>query len=152
MMIPSVDEILARFLKASCNGKQLSTSRRYHQVDARLRKYLEAAGHRFMDEEKVQLLGLEQAYQLDGASSRIMDAEDLLYALPDFLRDPWLMFNHWDKRTQIAQTSRLAQWVCSQRLVDSSLVSCAMIETRLAVDYARRGYTRDPRPSWGKSG
>lgn len=152
MMIPNVDEILAAFLKASCNGRQVSTARRYHQVDEQLRKYLEAAGHRFMEEDKVQLLALEQAYQLDGACSRIMDAEDLLYALPDFLRAPWLMFNHWDKRTQIAQTSRLSQWLCSRQLLDSSLVGCAMIETRLAVDYARRGYTSDPRPLWGSPG
>lgn len=152
MMIPNVDEILAGFLKTSCNGKQLSTSRRYDRVDAQLRKYLEAAGHRYMDDDKVELLGLEQAYQLDGACSRIMDAEDLLYALPDFLRDPWLMFNQWDKRTQIAQTSRLAQWLCSRRLLDSTLVGCAMIEVRLAVDYARRGFTSDSRPSWGKPG
>ncbi|WP_026820518.1 hypothetical protein [Arthrobacter castelli] len=145
MMIPNVDEILAGFLKASCNGRQLATSRRYQHVDAQLRKYLEAAGHRFLNDDKVELLGLEQAYQLDGACSRIMDAEDLLYSLPDFLRDPWLMTNNWHRRSQIAQTSRLAQWLCSQRLVDSALAGCAMIETRLAVDYARRG--PDPRPS-----
>lgn len=149
MKNPTVDEILTGFLATSCFDKQPATCSRYRRVDAQLRRYLEATGHRFLESSKVELLGLEQAYELDGACSRIMIAEDLVHALADFLREPWLLQDGNDRRSQISQTSRLAQWLCSRGLVDAQLDSCALIETRIAVEHARQGYTRDPRSSHG---
>lgn len=142
---PTVDEIFNSFLAACCINKQPATCSRYLRVDAQLRRYIEAAGHRFLESGRVELLALEQAYDLEGACSRIMCADDLLFALPDFLHEPWLMRNANDRRSQISQTSRLAQWLCSRGLVDSQLYGCAVIETRIAGEQAKQGFVRDPR-------
>lgn len=150
---PTVDQVLASFLTASSSGKQAATIARYQRIDAQLRRYLEAAGHRALEDEGVQLLAMERSFQLQGACARIMRAEDLVYALAAFLYDPWLLPEPGDRRTQISQTARLAQWVCSRGLVDSAENACAMIDFRIAADNARNNYIRDPRiPQTWKGG
>lgn len=146
MESPSVDRVLASFLAASSSGKQPATIARYQRIDAQLRRYLEVAGHRTLHKDGVHLLVMERSFQLQGACARIMRAEDLLYALASFLYDPWLLPEPGDRRTQISQTARLTQWICSRGLVNSAAHSCALIDIRIAADNARNNYTRDPRP------
>jgi hypothetical protein len=152
METPAADQVLRHFLTVSAQGKQARTVARYRRIDTHLRQFLEIEGPRFLEPPQERLLALERDVDPDGAFCRLFYAEDMVFALPAFLREPWLVPEAGDRRTQISQVSRLVHWICSHGLIDRQWYSCALIETRLAVEQARQGHTTDPRLGAGGTG
>ena len=114
-----VDQVLVRYFAASASGRHPATVERYGRVLAHLRLFLEA----------------------EGAFERILNAEQLVFALPRFLSSPWLLADFHDRLAQISLVSRLVQWLCSRELVDSRWHRHAVMQTRAAAEKARRHAT-----------
>ncbi len=133
-----VNQILARYFSVSSAGKHPATIGQYKRVLAQLQQFLEQEGDASVAPESAKLLALERQFEPDGAFGRVLGAEDLVFALPRFLSQRWLMPNFHDRLAQISLTSRLVQWLCSRELVDSRWHRHAVMQTRAAAERARR--------------
>ncbi|WP_146360974.1 hypothetical protein [Arthrobacter yangruifuii] len=135
----SVDSILNTFFTFSCVGKQTPTRARYLRVALQLRRYLEAEGADSLRDEDAALLELERSLEPEAAFARLFGAEDLAYALSGFLEPRWLLPDLQDRRTQVALTPRLIQWLCNSCLLDSRRHLPAIRSARAAAARARKG-------------
>jgi len=115
---PSISDVLVRFLEDRCRGRQPVTIDRYLRIDEHLRTYLEARGQDRICTGNVLLLAAEREFQPLGAFCRIMHADALLAALPEFLGTEWLMPRRLDCKVQISQSSRLVHWLIRNHVVD----------------------------------
>jgi hypothetical protein len=136
-----VDQVLVRYFAASASGRHPATVERYGRVLAHLRVFLEQEGDSVVSAETASLLALERQFQAEGAFERILNAEQLVFALPRFLSSPWLLADFHDRLAQISLVSRLVQWLCSRELVDSRWHRHAVMQTRAAAEKARRHAT-----------
>ncbi|MDM7990064.1 hypothetical protein [Arthrobacter sp. zg-Y877] len=154
----SVDSILNTFFAFSCAGKQVPTRARYLRVALQLRQYLEAEGPRILGEEDTALLALERSLEPEAAFARLFGAHELAYALSGFLEPEWLLPDLQDRRTQVALTPRLIQWLCNSALLDARRDSPAIRSARAAAAQARKGPARKgpahtpPHPPWEAGG
>ncbi|MCC9203851.1 hypothetical protein [Arthrobacter sp. zg-Y769] len=138
----SVDSILNTFFAFSCAGKQIPTRARYLRVALQLRRYLEAEGSGILCAEDRALLALERSLEPEAAFSRLFGAHELAYALSGFLEPEWLLPDLQDRRTQVALTPRLIQWLCNSCLLDARRDRPAIRSARAAAAEARKGPAR----------
>lgn len=136
-----IDQILTRYFSASAAGRHPATIERYGRVLAHLRLFLEQDGDSTVSAEIAALLALERQFEPEGAFERILSAEQLVFALPRFLSNSWLLADFHDRLAQISLVSRLVQWLCSRELVDSRWHRHAVMQTRAAAEKARRRAT-----------
>ncbi|WP_028279617.1 hypothetical protein [Arthrobacter sp. H5] len=134
----SVEHILQRYFAANSVGKHPVTAARYARVEAHLLRYLEYDGAASLDPRVAVLLALERQFEARAAFSRLLGAEELVFALPRFLGQEWLLEDFHDRLAQISLISRLVQWLCGRQLVDSRWHRHAVIQTRAAAEKARR--------------
>ncbi|MCC3290219.1 hypothetical protein LJ759_04470 [Arthrobacter sp. zg-Y1110] len=138
----SVDLVLNTFFAFSCAGKQTPTRARYLRVALQLRRYLEAEGARVLCAEDKALLALERSLEPEAAFARLFGAHELAYALSGFLEPEWLLPDLQDRRTQVALTPRLIQWLCNSCLLDPGRDRPAIRSARAAAAEARKGPAR----------
>ena len=134
----NADTILRRFFAVSGHVQHPESLLRYERVQTHLRDYLErVAAVRLTDAEQ-ELLALERQFGTESPYAQVMGARELLHALPDFLAVPQLLPDFHDRLAQISVASRLAQWLCSRRLVEREDSWHDVVLTRAAAEQARR--------------
>ncbi|MCQ1952536.1 hypothetical protein [Arthrobacter sp. zg-Y238] len=145
----SVDSILSTFFAFSCAGKQTPTRARYLRVALQLRRYLEAEGAGILCAQDKALLALERTLEPEAAFARLFGAHELAYALSGFLAPEWLLPDLQDRRTQVALTPRLIQWLCNSCLLDPRRDRPAIRSAQAAAAEARKGPARKGPPEKG---
>jgi hypothetical protein len=146
MAEPNVALLLDRFLEHCCRGKQPVTIDRYLRIDAHLRLFLETRGRECLTAENARWLAFEHQFQPYGAFCRLLHADALLTALPDFLEDSWLMPHGIDCRVQLSQSSRLVHWLVGNRLVDYRRHRQDLVRFGAALDALQRRNQDRQRP------
>ncbi|MCG2621523.1 hypothetical protein LVY72_06290 [Arthrobacter sp. I2-34] len=131
---PTINQLLVRFLEHRCRGRKPVTIDRYLRIDVHLRLYLESRGPDRLCPDDAHLLAAERQFQPFGAFCRIMYADALLAALPDFLGIDWLMPQRLDCTVQISQSSRLVHWLVRGRVVDFRRQQHDLVRFRAALD------------------
>lgn len=134
----NADIILQRFFALSGHTRHPESLLRYERVQLHLRAYLEEGGTLRLSAEDRLLISLERQFGTDTPYVQIMGARELLHALPDFLAVPQLLPDFHDRLAQISVASRLAQWLCSRRLVQREDSWDDVVLTRAAAEQARR--------------
>jgi hypothetical protein len=134
----NADSILRRFFATSGHVRHPESLLRYERVQQHLRDYLEQDAAARLPDTEQSLLFLERQFGTDEPYVRVMGARELLHALPDFLAPPRLLPDFHDRLAQISVASRLAQWLCSRRLVQKEDSWEDVVLTRAAAEQARR--------------
>lgn len=138
MDLQNADSILRRYFATSHHVRHPESLLRYERVQQHLRDYLERdAAARLTDADRSLLL-LERQFGTHEPYVQVMGARELLHALPDFLAPPWLLPEFHDRLAQISVASRLAQWLCTRRLVQKEDSWGDVVLTRAAAEQARR--------------
>lgn len=138
MELQNADSILRRFFATSGHTRHPESLLRYERVHRHLRDYLEHDAALHLTEDERALLTLERQFGTNEPYVRVMGARDLLHALPAFLSPPTLLPDFHDRLAQISIASRLAQWLCSRRLVAREDSWPDVVLTRAAAEQARR--------------
>jgi hypothetical protein len=134
----NADTILRRFFAASGHTRHPESLLRYERVQVHLRSYLEEVAATRLAGVDRELLALERQFGTETPYVQIMGAAELLHALPEFLAVPQLLPDFHDRLAQISVASRLAQWLCSRRLVQREDSWNDVVLTRAAAEQARR--------------
>lgn len=134
----NADTILRRFFAASGHTRHPESLLRYERVQCHLRDYLETVAATRLERVDQELLALERQFGTTEPYVRVMGAQQLLHALPEFLSSPQLLPDFHDRLAQISVASRLAQWLCSRRLVAREDSRRDLVLTRAAAEQARR--------------
>lgn len=141
--IPHVDVILRSFLQDVGAGRSPSVGARYYRVMVHLSCYLESVdADAVLGTAAGTLLAAEREFHPYGAFRRLFTAHDLVFCLPDFLNDRWLMRDPADARTQISLTDRLLRWVRHRYPDDMFYCACEIRECTVAISQARRRLRR----------
>jgi hypothetical protein len=143
---PTVNRLLERFLEHCCRGKQPVTVDRYIRIDAHMRLFLETRGRECISAGNAQWLAFEGQFQPFGAFCRLLHADALLTALPDFLAADWLMPHGVDCRVQASQSSRLVHWLLCNGLVDFRRHQQDLLRFMAALDARQRSSQDQQRP------
>jgi hypothetical protein len=134
----NADTILKRFFAGSSHVRHPESLLRYERVQCHLRDYLEHGAVTRLAAAERELLELERQFGTAAPYVQVMGARELLHALPDFLAAPQLLPDFHDRLAQISVASRLAQWLCSRRLVQREDSWGDVVLTRAAAEQARR--------------
>jgi len=140
---PHIDGILAEFFSRHLEGKAGLRRKRIERVEQRLRECLEMEGHRVLVTSDLVLLEAEREFHPDDAFARTMHADDLIYVLDTFVRDPWLSQDPTDRRVQLRVTDALAGAILGHRLVDRQQMMCPLLDLRAAIDDAQRALKKE---------
>jgi hypothetical protein len=129
---PHIDEILQAFFEHKLQGRNGPvTRRRIHGVHRRLLNCLEAEAERVLVTDDLVLLAGEREFGPPGAMARTMHAEDLLFGLDLFVREPWLdpaSQERQDQRVQLRLTSGIVRFLIETGLIDRHRCACPLIE------------------------
>jgi len=136
---PHIEEILNEFFSGQLDGKTGLRRKRIEFVYSRLRECLEAEGPRVLVTSDLVLLAAEREFHPDDAFIRTMHADDLIYTLDSFVRDPWLSENATDRRVQLRLVDALAGTVLGKGLISRGDMMCALLDLRAGIDDAYRG-------------
>jgi hypothetical protein len=134
---PTIDQIVAAFFASRLEDSTGLRRRRIEAVDARLRAFLEADGARILTTGDRALLDLERQFGGGNAFARTMHADDLLFALQLFLREPWLPDDVQDRRVQLRTVDALVYYLLARRLVDRHELACPLLQLQVAIDDAK---------------
>jgi len=134
----NADTVLQRFFAASSHARHPESLLRYERVQQHLRAYLEDAGVAQLAPAERELVALEGQFSPGAAYTAVMGPRQVLHALPGFLTPPNLLPDFHDRLAQISVASRLAQWLCSRRLVEREESWQDVVLTRAAAEQARR--------------
>ncbi|TFD78267.1 hypothetical protein E3T48_07450 [Cryobacterium fucosi] len=118
------------------------TRQRITRVHQRLLDCLETESEVILVGDDRVLLAAEREIQPLGAMARTMHAEDLLFGLDLFLREPWLdpgSQERQDQRVQLRLTSALIGMLVTSRLIDRSRCACPLIDLQARIRSASRG-------------
>lgn len=138
----NADTILRRFFASGTSLQHPESLLRYERVHCHLRGYLEDGGAARLSGADQDLLALERQFGTAAPYARVLGARQLLHALPGFLAAPNLLPDPHDRLAQISVASRLAQWLCSRRLVEREDSRHDVVLTRAAAEQARRSPAR----------
>lgn len=135
---PHIEEILTEFFSGQLEGKTGLRRKRIEFAYARLRECLEAEGPRVLVTNDLVLLAAEREFHPDDAFTRTMHADDLIYTLGIYVRDPWLSENATDRRVQLRLADALAGTVLGKRLINRGDMMCVLLDLRAGIDDAYR--------------
>jgi hypothetical protein len=134
---PSIDEILTAFFAREHAAASGIRSRRLERIEAGLRRCLETDCDRVLDERGLSLLRVERVFEPEGAFTRSMRADDLVFALPVFLDDRWLQQDPADRRLQVRIALRIVDFLLERRLIDERDLACPLIELKVEASQVR---------------
>lgn len=135
---PTAAAIIAAAEERLVDGRTHTTCLRYGRARERLEAYLDELGERMLLESGVAMFEVERGIEASGALLRVATGEDLLYALPSFIRNdrpsrPPVP----DLRAQLRLAEECRRYVTSHRIVDDRH-ACALWEVDGALRDARR--------------
>ncbi|MGH1562197.1 hypothetical protein [Mumia sp. DW29H23] len=137
-MTPAPAPILADFLADVQRDRTARTQRAYADVVQHLQRYLDTA-------DMCRHLGtyggtlLTQEREISGAAGsffRLFGPGELIFCLPGFLEEPWLLTTP-QPRSHLALTDRLLRWLDRRGVVGADY-RCAWYEAGAAVRQARQ--------------
>jgi hypothetical protein len=137
-MKPTIDEILHVFFLQRLDGTGGVTRKRILLIERALRACLEEVGSRILTNRDVAILTLERAIDPHDAFARTMFADDLIFALPLFISEPYLFAGLTERTLQLRITGALKRFVTRSGLVDPWELSCAIIDLDIALKQARQ--------------
>ncbi|MBG6189137.1 hypothetical protein IWX64_000057 [Arthrobacter sp. CAN_A212] len=141
--IPRIDVILRTFLEDVSAGRSNSVGARYYRVMVHLYCYLESVdADAVLGTAAGTLLAAEREFHPSGAFLRLFTAHDLVFCLPGFLDNRWLMQDPADARTQVSLTDRLLRWIRHRYPRDLYYCSSGIHECTVAIRQARRRLRR----------
>lgn len=141
--IPHLDIILRTFLQDVSAGRSHPVGARYYRVMGHLYCYLESVdADAVLGTAAGTLLAAEREFHPSGAFLRLFTAHDLVFCLPGFIDDGWLMPDPADARTQVSLTDRLLRWVRHRYPDDMFHCACGIHECTVAIRRARRRLRR----------
>ena len=131
---PTIDPILRQFFDESIADKTGLARSRIEHVEGRLRECLEAEAERILVSDDKEILAAERQFTPNGAAARTMHADDLIFILMMFVRDPWLPADPVQRATQLRMTEYLTGLLLTERLVDREQLSCQLMDLRAWID------------------
>ena len=134
---PTATKIIAAAEERLTDGRTHVTCLRYSRAREQLEAHLDTLGVRMLLEPGVAMLELERELEPFGALLRVAIGEDLLYALPSFIRlerSPRLPTP--DVRAQLRLAEECRRFITSQGLVDDRHL-CAVWEVDGALRQVR---------------
>jgi len=129
---PHIDEILQVFFDHELAGRAGPVTRqRITRAYQRMLDCLETEADVILVADDRVLLAAEREIEPQGAMVRTMHAEDLLFGLGLFLREPWLDHSTQepqDQRVQLRLTSALIGMLVTNRLIDRGRCECPLMD------------------------
>lgn len=138
----TIDSILRQFFEEQQATKTGLTRRRIEAVEHHLRNCVEQEAGRILVEPDLLMVAAERQFDPDNAVARTMHADDLIFILAMFVRDPWLPSDRVQRATQLRMTEKLISHLLRARLVDGYELSCPILDTRAELNRARRELKR----------
>ena len=135
---PTINEILERYFSARLEGKKGVTRERIETVERQLRACIEAEAERILVSSDLRLLAAERQFDPAGAVGRVMHADDLVFILSIFVRDPWLPDDPVQRHRQLQLTDALTGHLLGRRLVDRNELICPLLDIRAGIDRERQ--------------
>jgi hypothetical protein len=148
----SIDEILSTYFESEYSRLVGVRQRRARGVEHDLRRYLEHHGERVLSSVDAVLLHAERQFNPQTAFVTTMDAEDLLFAFPGFLAQPWTPAQRLQRKAQLDHVDGLLSHMMIHRQVGYEGQECAFLDVRGALDNGRSDLARlhareKPRPT-----
>ena len=131
---PTIDTILRQFFDESVANKTGLARSRIELVEHRLRECLEAEAERILVSGDLDILAAERQFTPQGAVARTMHADDLIFVLVLFVRDPWLPDDLVQRATQLRLSEYLTAKLLTLRLVNREQQMCQLIDIRVGID------------------
>lgn len=95
---------------------------------------METEGERILVSEDREILAAERQFTPQDAVARTMHADDLVFVLLMFVRDPWLPDDLVQRATQLRLTEYLTALLLADRLVDVEQLRCELMDLRAWID------------------
>ena len=135
---PTAAAIIAAAEHALVDGRTHATCRRYGRAREQLEAHLHSLGEGMLLESGIAMLEVERGIEASGALLRVATGEDLLYALPSFIRlDRRHGLPILDARAQLRLAEECRRSVTAHGLVGNEH-ACALLEVDGALREARR--------------
>jgi hypothetical protein len=139
---PTIDNILDAFFPPLISESRGVLRDRLIRVMTAIDRFLEAEGEGVLAPDDTVVLAAERQFTGAGAFVRTMHAPDLVFALPGFLRPPWLHPDPLMQRVQLTVVQRLVEFVVDQVGLDQTGVAKPLAEIRAVILAARRELNR----------
>lgn len=137
-----IEGILAESFSSQLEGKTGLRRERIERAHRRLLECLEAEGHRVLITSDLVLLAAEREFHPNDAFVRTMHADDLIYVLDIYVREPWLSDDPTDRRVQLRIADALAGTVLVKRFINRDDMMCALLELHAGIETARHELRR----------
>ncbi|RNE62298.1 hypothetical protein [Cryobacterium tepidiphilum] len=134
---PTIDEILTQFFADLREGKKGLTLTRLMLIEQRLRECVESEADRVLVASDLQILAAERQFDPADAVARTMHADDLVFVLALFVREPWLPEERVQRTRHLQVTEKLTRFLQYYRLIDRFSIACPLIDIEIAVDQDR---------------
>jgi hypothetical protein len=139
---PTIDTLLDAFFPPFIEQTHGVLRARSLRVMTALDKFLEAEGEGILVPGDLVILAAEREFERRAAFARTMHAEDLVFALPLFLRKPWLHPDPLLQRVQLKVVQQLVVYLREHVCFSEVEVALPLAEIRTAIVSARRELTR----------
>jgi len=114
------------------------TRKRLDLVIGHLRQFLESDADNVLIQPDFEILMAERQLDPVGAFERTMHADDLFYALPQYLAPERALTDPLARRAQIDLVANLCSWLWEQRYLRAHTVSeCAVIDMEVSLRRSR---------------
>lgn len=133
----TIDEILQRFFSEQRADTKGITLLRIRRIEERLRECVEAEAESILVTSDLKIVAAEREFEPEGAVARTMHADDLIFVLSEFVKDPWLPAERLQRAKQVQLSTALTGYLLRSGLVDPAGMSCALIEIEVAVHQER---------------
>jgi hypothetical protein len=134
---PTIDEILTQFFAGLREGTKGLTLTRIMLIEQRLRECVEAEAARILVDSDLQILAAERQFDPINAVARTMHADDLVFVLALFVREPWLPEERVQRTRQLQVTEKLTRFLQYYQLIDRFSIACPLIDIEIAVGHDR---------------
>jgi hypothetical protein len=139
---PTIDTLLDGFFPPYIEQTYGVLRARTLRVMTALDKFLEAEGEGILTPGDLVILAAEREFEAKAAFARTMYAEDLVFALPLFLRTPWLHPDPLLQRVQLKVVHELVVYLRQHVCFTEVELALPLAEIRTAIISARRELTR----------
>jgi hypothetical protein len=139
---PTIDTLLDAFFPPFIEHTYGVLRARSLRVMTALDKFLEAEGEGILVPGDLVILAAEREFEGKAAFARTMHAEDLVFALPLFLRAPWLHPDPLLQRVQLKVVQELVVFLHEHVCFTEIEVALPLAEIRTSIISARRDLTR----------
>lgn len=134
---PTIEVILQRFFAEQRAGKKGLTLARIELIERRMRECVESEAEHILVPADVQILAAEREFEAADAVARTMHADDLLFLLTLFVKEPWLPEERVQRTRHLQVTEKLMRFLLNHGLIDRYGLACPLLDIEVAVDQER---------------